>query len=253
MPTYVGADWASGLWVAVAVTADTVQIHTEPAIANVWHEYEKDGVFVIDMPIGLPADGPRLRDEEASGFLKSRSSTVFSVPAREAVYANDYEEAKRRNEEANCGGLGSQSWGLVPRIKEVDVFLQEYDAASERVYESHPEVCFAKIADGEELPKKDTTEGFERRLELLRKLDPELATAAQDFVTQRTGENSEWHHRIQSRRIDDVLDAAVLALTGKQLGLSSRTETDSYPKFPAETTQTDGENLPMEISYPGLR
>lgn len=34
MPRYVGADWADGLWVLVAIEDDTVQITTEPAILN---------------------------------------------------------------------------------------------------------------------------------------------------------------------------------------------------------------------------
>ena len=93
----------------------------------------------MDIPIGLPEEGERACDRAASNLLGNRSSSVFSIPCRDAVKAEDYHKARKE-----CGGsLGSQSWWLFPRINEVDVFLQTVDEAKEKIYESHPEVCFA--------------------------------------------------------------------------------------------------------------
>lgn len=249
MTTYVGADWADGLWVLVAVKEDALQIHTEPAIFNAWQEYDSDTVFLIDMPIGLPEKGTRACDKEASEYLKSRRNTVFTVPTRDAVYTRDYKRAKVKNKDAGSDSLGSQSWWLIPRIKEVDIFLQEYSDAKARVYESHPELCFAKLAGGKALPKKETKDGLSRRLELLKRLEPELAQDISEFVNDRAN-GAAWYHRIQSGRIDDVLDAAVLAFTGKRLNLSTTQTTDSYPAYPTSETPTDRTGLPMEIIYP---
>lgn len=200
------------------------------------------------MPIGLPEEGQRACDEEASNYLQSRHSTVFSIPTREAVYAQDYKSAKTNNE-SGSDSLGSQSWWLVPRIKEVDIFLQEYSNARQRVYESHPEVCFAKIAGDDPLPKKGTKDGVTRRLELLKEMEPALGEEIAEFVNDRDN-GAVWHHRIQSGRTDDVLDAAVLAFTGKQLTLTTRKTTSSYPAFPMSETPTDSTGLPMEIIHP---
>ncbi len=252
MTTYVGADWADGLWVLVAIQDDTVRIHTEPAILNAWQEYDSETIFLIDMPIGLPEEGSRACDDEASNYLEPRDNTVFIVPTRDAVYAPDYESAKEKNRAAQSNKLGSQSWWLVPRIKEVDIFLEEYPTAKERMYESHPEVCFAKITDDAPLPKKDTKAGFDTRLELLEQMESEATEKIVEFAKERANEG-EWHHRIQSGRIDDVLDAAVLALTGEKLGLSTRHSNISYPAFPTGDTHTDSKHLPMEIIHPHER
>lgn len=140
-------------------------------------------------------------DEEASNYLQSRRSTVFTVPTRDAVYTRDYESEKAKNEAAGSDSLGSQSWWLIPRIKEVDVFLQEYSDARNRVYESHPEVCFAKIGGDDPLPKKDTKQGLTTRLDLLEEIEPKLARNISEFVNDRT-EDADWYHRIQSGRLD---------------------------------------------------
>jgi hypothetical protein len=60
-----------------------------------------------------------------------------------------------------------------------------------------------------------------------------------DFVAERRT-NSQWHHRVQSGRVDDVLDAAVLALT-------ARATAGDYPTLLADA---DPSCDPL-IVYPG--
>jgi len=245
MASYLGVDWASGCWLVVKAGDDPL-VTTEPSILNVWHEHGDDvRSILVDIPIGLPEEGPRECDEEARQFLKGRGSTVFSVPGREVVETDDYGEARENND----GSLGSQSWWLFPRIKEVDVFLQEYDDARKKTYESHPEVCFAKLA-GEGLPAKDTEEGVEERVELLND-DPELPEEISG-IPERYDEKSEWHERISKGRLDDVVDAAVLAYTAKQLELGPRDGDHLYHAFRCDANQRDEElGITPEIVHPG--
>jgi predicted RNase H-like nuclease len=64
---------------------------------------------------------------------------------------DEYPKARK----ANSDSLGSQSWWLFTRIREVDVFLQRHDEALSKTNESHPELCFRALAD-HELRSKST-------------------------------------------------------------------------------------------------
>jgi predicted RNase H-like nuclease len=246
--TYVGVDWASGLWVTVAL-GDDISITTHPSILNVWHEYKQSAeAMLVDIPIGLPESGTRACDHAAETMLKERSSTVFAVPARDIVEIDDYCDARETNDDS----LGSQSWWLFPRIREVDVFLQEVNGAIDRIYESHPEVCFAALA-GEPLQSKNSDAGVDDRVVLLEALDEDLHVDVRKFVHERR-DNTAWHHRISEGRINDVVDAAVLAGTAAKLGLGERDSPADYPALP-ETGDRPAEDpmldIPMEIVFPG--
>jgi len=213
--TAVGVDWASGCWVVVVHDGDDVTITAEPAILNVWREHGRGAdTVLVDIPIGLPETAPRACDRAATSLLGARHSSVFDVPCRAAVEAGGYEAARA----ANGGRLGSQSWGLVPRIREVDCFLDAHPEAETDVYESHPEVCYAALAartDGDDPGSKRAAEGLDARLAILEDVDEEFGAAVRAFVEDRRAD-PQWHHRIQSGRLDDVLDAAVLALTARK-------------------------------------
>jgi predicted RNase H-like nuclease len=212
--TALGVDWARGCWVVVAIQGDEVTITTEPAILNVWCEHGRGAEAVlVDVPIGLPETPGRECDAAAAARLGDRHGSVFAVPCRAAVEADGYEVARR----ANGGSLGSQSWGFLPQIREVDRFLDAHPGAEERIYESHPEVCYAAFADRDDaaLGSKRDPDGIDDRLAVLDAVDERVATQVRDVVDERR-DGSKWHYRIQSGRLDDVLDAAVLALTAKR-------------------------------------
>ncbi|WP_256405677.1 DUF429 domain-containing protein [Haloplanus ruber] len=213
MSTALGVDWASGCWVVVAVDDDGTTITTEPAMLNVLYEYDDAEPILVDIPIGLPETPGRACDEAAAARLGERHGSVFAVPCRAAVDADDYEAAR----EANGGSLGSQSWGLVPRIREVDRVLDACDAAA-RVYESHPEVCYATFAERighGPLGSKRDDDGLDARLSVLEAVDPSVGAAVRSFVDDRR-DGAAWHRRIRAGRLDDVLDAAVLAVTARR-------------------------------------
>jgi predicted RNase H-like nuclease len=235
MDLHVGVDWASGTWVVVEATTETTDVGAEPSLLNVWHEYgDRANEILVDIPVHLEGEEDRECDQEAKDFLRPRGSTVFWTPNTEAVTAEDYEEAVAKN----TRGLGSHSWGLIPRIREVNALLDEVEAARETVYESHPEVCF-KAYHGDELPSKKTNAGFQARKDCLIKNGGESFQPVLDLVDQRQT-NSSWHHRIQSGRVDDVLDAAILALTARE-------STGDYSILPDNADPT----CDPSIVYPG--
>ena len=226
MASYLGVDWARGCWV-VAKTGDDHLVTTEPSILNVWHEHGRDDdvqSMLVDIPIGLPDEGVRACDQEARDRLGANGNSAFQIPRREVVEMDAYPEARK----ANSDSLGSQSWWLFPRIREVDVFLQRHDEALSKTYESHPELCFRALAD-RELESNDTEDGLEERQELLESGTP-LCEHVQELLDER--EDAEWHHRISKVRRDDVLDAAVLADTAKRLELSPNQTRGDYPALP---------------------
>jgi predicted RNase H-like nuclease len=251
MGSWLGVDWADGCWIVARYGEDPL-VTTEPSILNVWHEHVDNNsvhAVVIDIPIGLPDSGSRLCDRKAQERLGNRRSTVFSVPRREVVETDDYKIARERNN----GSLGSQSWWLFPRIREVDIFLQRNPVALERIYESHPELCYHELAD-EQLNSKDTESGIDTRLEIIESIiddAPEFYDRVETVVRDRE-DGAEWHNRISKGRRDDVLDAAILALTGSQLELQQRSQMDSYPSLSGETISGDDTKLGItpEIVYP---
>lgn len=247
MTSYLGVDWAGSAWVVIKIGTE-VSITTEPAFLNVWHEHGKNEdvkSILVDIPIGLPESGIRACDEEAMNLLRNRRSTIFSIPSRDVVETDDYWTAR----DENGGSLGSQSWWLFPRIREVDVFLQENEKAREKVYEGHPEICFRKLQQND-LASKTSEVGREQRLSLLEQHDPRLHEKVRDLVDCRSP-NSEWHHRISKGKIDDVVDAAVLALTARVLDLGPRSTGNNYPSFPFGEAESDPRlGIEMQIIYP---
>jgi predicted RNase H-like nuclease len=135
---------------------------------------------LVDIPIGLPsAECPRLRlcDTMARERLGARASSVFAVPAREAVWAPGYAEACRRNLEILGRELSKQSWGICPKIREADAVFRLAPRLQESIRETHPELCFRLLNGGQPLenPKK-TRAGRRVRRELLRSWTSNLET-----------------------------------------------------------------------------
>jgi len=245
MGSYLGVDWGGSCWVVVK-SGDRPAITTEPSFLNVWYNHGAGAdAILVDIPIGLPQSDTRACDDEAKTYLQNRGGTVFPVPSRAVVETDTYNKAREMNGES----LGSQSWWHFPRIREVDVFLQDYPEAVKKIYESHPEVCFSKLA-GESLVSKTTDEGLENRLELLENQASLHDRVRECYEKRRDG--TDWHERISKGRLDDVLDAAVLAYTAASLELGPRSTVRSYPAFPTDEPEQDPRlGIPLEILHPG--
>lgn len=241
--------------------------------------FKFDRIF-IDMPIGLPDQEPgRDCDQELRKALgRGFSSSVFSPPCREALYAADYQTASQVNARQTGKKLSIQSWNLIPKIRQLDEILQEYPAWRNSVFESHPEWLFQlagyefdEISGARIQPsnkklkprplryKKKSKEGIQERL---RRLAGEIDNAYEVFA--------EALNRYQRKDVakDDILDAMILAVMAQKsrMGWEDERATvgkgmllgglEAFPKLPDDGrhggVQRDSTGLFKAIWYPKL-
>lgn len=108
-------------------------------------------VLAIDMPIGLPervAGSGRGPEQLVRPLLGQRQSSVFSIPARAAVEANDYSEACRLALATSQPPrkVSKQGFHLFPKIREIDGLLRAEPGLRDRIREVHPELAFATMS-----------------------------------------------------------------------------------------------------------
>src|SRR5262249_51933890 len=134
-------------------------------------------LVAVDMPIGLPAHiGPQGRGPERAvrSLLGDRQSSVFSVPSRRAVYAENYGDACRAALETSDPPkkVSKQLFMIAAKICEVDKALRNAPALTNRVFEVHPEVAFWRLNGDRPLtePKKVRGQPYEPGLALRRTL-----------------------------------------------------------------------------------
>jgi len=110
----------------------------------------------IDCPIGLETHvtgGGRSADRAARAFLGRGRASVFPVPARAAVYAATYEEAKALSRAHSTPPFAPsiQCWNILPAIRTVDGLLRSRPDLVARLYEVHPEIVFRCLNGGHPL------------------------------------------------------------------------------------------------------
>jgi threonine dehydratase len=157
-----GVDGCKAGWVA-AFCDDLFE--TEPIIlvfscfSDILDSRFAPAIVAVDMPIGLPdrVGGSGRGPEEAVRLvLGERRNSVFSIPARGAVYAVDRAvegmadiarshalacDVARRTSTTGAA-FSRQAFMILPKIREVDRLLGGDTAAANRVREIHPEVAF---------------------------------------------------------------------------------------------------------------
>jgi predicted RNase H-like nuclease len=234
MADYYGVDGCKGGWLCIHLD------HTlkskgvcYPTFAALMSEIGSSSLTLVDMPIGLPGLVKRQCDQIARRRLtRLRGSSVFPVPSREALMAQDYREACDLNQKALGVRISKQAWNLVPKIKEVDAWMLAQDPTQRPVRECHPELAFWAIQGGVPMQHaKKTPLGAKERLEALQRYMPQAPTFY-DELTQA------FPRRLVAP--DDILDALVLALTA-----AKATALLSLPDEP----QVDSAGLRMEITY----
>jgi predicted RNase H-like nuclease len=174
-----GVDGCPAGWVVAFVRPDLqdARVRVVPRFADVPAAPEAPAVIAIDMPIGLPeraGHGGRAAENAVRPLLGARQSSVFSVPSRAAIGAQDYREA--------CGlalatsepprKVSKQLFMLAPKIREVDAALRADAALARRVFEVHREVAFWRLNGERALtePKKVKSRPYEPGLALRRRL-----------------------------------------------------------------------------------
>ncbi|WP_347710376.1 DUF429 domain-containing protein [Ancylobacter sp. WKF20] len=243
-----GVDGCRGGWVAVIVAPDgAMSARRLTALTDLIDAPSPPDIIAIDMPIGLPerveAKG-RAPERLVRPLLGGRQSSVFSMPARAAVYASVdpavAEEARYRHAcdvaratSTPPKAVAKQAFHIFPKIIEIDTLLRARPALQTRLYECHPEVSFRMLNGAPlDVPKKVKNAPHAPGLALRRTLleaagfPPALLSAA--------------HARALSVGADDLIDAAAAAWTAHRL---ARGEAVSFPAPP----ERDALGLPIAI------
>jgi predicted RNase H-like nuclease len=229
-----GLDGCKNGWFFVALGDDGPEFGVVPTLADLIQRAGPDDPVLVDIPIGLLESGDvgRRCDREARQVLSpERVSSVFPVPARQAIYAESYERPHAWNREVLGKGLSKQSWAIARKIREVDELLQERPELRGRIREVHPEVCFWALGGTPMTHYKKTRAGFHQRLEILERHVPGAAeTVAAAFLE---------HGGFDAGR-DDIIDAMVAAITASRLA-----DCGTLPDEP----EVDARGIAMEMVY----
>ncbi len=213
---FQGIDGYRGGWVAVRAARPDWQefsIHHSSNLQDLLGGFH--GVTAIDMPIGLPdmaGLGGRPCDGAIRQYLGDRQSSVFSVPARKAIYQSEYKTACRIALEHSDPPrkISKQAYYLFPKIRELDALLPLPQGS---IHEAHPEFSFVHMHDGLplDLPKKvkgrPNPAGLAYRRKLLMDAGiPAALLAKLDELPKYIG-------------LDDRIDAAAMAWTARRIYL----------------------------------
>ncbi|MEZ5784032.1 MAG: DUF429 domain-containing protein [Rhizobiaceae bacterium] len=249
--TVAGVDGCKAGW--IAVVASLVETPLEMRVIETFDQLvaslPDDAIIAVDMPIGLPdftGHGGRGPEALVRPLLKERQSSVFSIPSRAAIYAEDasftsldawYESHRRashvsRQTSEPARAISIQAFAIFPKIREIDALLCERPDLRARIYESHPEVAFWQLNGGKamSLPKKVkgkiNPDGMEQRRHLL---------AASGFPPAFLEGNPP-----KGAAADDFLDAAAMCLVARRI---ARGEAISFPDPP----RVDSRGIPIAI------
>ncbi|MFC1458843.1 DUF429 domain-containing protein [Microvirga arabica] len=159
-----GVDGCRAGWIAVLMRVDDPHTHrivTAPTLAAIADAPEKPEVIAVDMPIGLPErtqGSGRLPEQLIRPLLGQRQSSVFAIPSRRAVEAEDYGDACATAAATSepPRKVSRQGFAIFPKIREIDALLHAQPDLMTRVYEVHPELAFWALNDAKALdqPKK---------------------------------------------------------------------------------------------------
>lgn len=145
-----GVDGCPAGWIAAFVRpADgTCHIEVFARFADVLNAPTAPAVVTVDIPIGLPERagvGGRTAENIVRPLLGERQSSVFSVPARAAIYEADYATACQTAlaHSTPPRKVSKQLFNIAAKIREVDDVLRT--RGSNGVFESHPEVAFWRL------------------------------------------------------------------------------------------------------------
>jgi predicted RNase H-like nuclease len=165
MRAVLGVDGCRAGWVGALLSADGVVGLVAPTIAELHDRasrLDRPHVVAVDIPIGLPDEGPRRADVLARTELpRGRTSSVFPTPSRAAVAASSHPEANAANRRATGKGLSVQGFHLCAKIAEVDQWVRSGPGVG--VLEVHPEVSFTALGADTVLAKRTAAGAATRR------------------------------------------------------------------------------------------
>jgi predicted RNase H-like nuclease len=213
MTWLAGIDGCPAGWVVAFVRPDggDLRLRVLPNFADIPAVPDAPAILAIDIPIGLPERcgyGGRAAENAVRPLLGARQSTVFSVPARAAVYADSYREAcaaALQNSDPPRK-VSKQLFMIAPKIREVDASLRADAGLASRTFEVHPELAFWRFNGERALsePKKVKGRPYGPGLALRRRLLAAAGLEAPRQVPAGAG-------------ADDVLDALACAAVARRI------------------------------------
>lgn len=233
---YLGIDGCKGGWIAAIYEDGRLHVEKYVSVEEIFEKYPKFEDAFIDMVIGLPSSAAEIRpDTAARKIVTPQTSTIFSVPSRQAVYEETVEKQKAANRKALGKSLSIQTIEIIPKIRQLDRFLEEHRVYANAIKESHPEVCFARLNGAVLMSKKARHEGLVQRAAILENYLPQLTV---QYVKERA--------KTLKCKADDIVDAIVLAVTAN---LNSQGLCETIPEHVME----DAKGLKMRMVIPAPR
>ncbi|WP_321286654.1 DUF429 domain-containing protein [uncultured Sunxiuqinia sp.] len=210
----LGIDGCKTGWCVAILDGMNYSIEIHSRLNQILYQHSNAICCLIDMPIGLPKNGEERNLESIARkeLLPGFSSTIFTPPCYEVLSATNYEQAKLINQQITGKSLSIQSWNLVPKIRELDEFLEQNTTWKTKTKESHPEINFKNLNNGKLLKHKKAAKehvGIQERLAILSKQHQALP----DFFNQYRNIFKKSHVKD-----DDLVDALCLCLTA-QIGI----------------------------------
>jgi predicted RNase H-like nuclease len=133
-------------------------------------------------------------------------SSVFPAPVRATLSATSYEMACIQSQRVCDQKISRQTYGILPRVRDVDMLLRESPELLKSVHEVHPEVCFAHWNDRRPLqyPKKSGF-GFMERFAMVERVFGSSPYQVRAAVTRKQATD------------DDILDAFAALWTAQRI------------------------------------
>ena len=194
---YIGADGCRNGWIAAVLDGGTLRLERYESIGALTETYPGFDAFLIDMAIGLRDSADQIRpDDAARKELGKRASTIFSIPCRKAVYADDEDSRKEANIQTFGKSLAKQTMMIIPKIRELDEFLNAHPEYKNRILESHPELDFGRLNGEILMSHKKKPDGIAEREQILKNFLPGIPMP-------------EWNSNAQDLncKMDDLMDA----------------------------------------------
>ena len=234
---YIGADGCKGGWIAAVLDHADFRVERYDSIETLVNRYPKFDAFLIDMAIGLCERADQHRpDKAAKEELKSKASSVFPVPCRQAVYETTEEKQKETNKCVLGKSLAKQSLAIIPKIREMDEFLRSHPGYKNVILESHPEMAFSRLSGQVLLSRKKEFLGFSERCYIL----SEYLGDGNDLLKKLSSKAKEL-----GCSPDDVVDATCMAVT------AAMKAHDMCETVPAEP-EKDSTGLLMQMIVPKM-
>ncbi len=230
---YIGVDGCKGGWIAAILSDGILNIKKFENIPELVAHNTDYNEFLIDMVVGLQSSKEEIRpDSAARALIPGKASTIFTMPSRQAVYADSREAIRSANKLALGKDLSAQTIAIIPKMRELDEFLQKNPVHKDRIKECHPEVCFSRINGSVIKSKKAEPQGLTDRINVVKKFFPDIT--------------EEFPYRLSKEykcNADDILDAVILCITAC---LKSMGQTEVIPR----EIHKDVTGLTMQLTIP---